>query len=274
MITGYRKFGIPSGGAFDPLTYRLSNAMLGNKGDEFSIELCNAALDLAFQGNAFISICGAPVVVKLNSKEQVTNRFFAVRSGDTLQFAAPTIGLTTYISVKGGFKFPNVNSQLAQSGVVLATGDVLECEDADRGRVLQIQDLPKPTGAIRVIPMHDGLHHRQFTVSPTSNRAGIRLVGGSPAMVQERKSEPACVGAIQQTASGELIVIGPDGPTIGGYNKIGVVASCDTWRLGQLRPGESVEFEYISLEVARELRQHFKQDLDKRCAELRVASSL
>jgi urea carboxylase len=67
------------------------------------------------------------------------------------------------------------------------------------------------------------------------------------------ESEPSCVGAVQITPDGTPIVLGPDGPTIGGYPKIAVVCSADIWKLAQLRPGQRIAFERIELEEPRQL---------------------
>ena len=85
-----------------------------------------------------------------------------------------------------------------------------------------------------------------------SDRVGIRLDGIQLDPGPEQLSEPACPGAIQVTNDGSVIVLGPDGPTIGGYRKIGVVCSADLDALGQLRPGGSVRFASITREEAVE----------------------
>jgi allophanate hydrolase subunit 2 len=92
-----------------------------------------------------------------------------------------------------------------------------------------------------------------FKVSLQSNRVGIRLVGGVFDPVEEHPSEPSCIGAIQLAPSGELLIHGPDGPTVAGYPKIAVVADVDRDRLAQLRPLQEVRFELVSLENARRI---------------------
>jgi allophanate hydrolase subunit 2 len=78
---------------------------------------------------------------------------------------------------------------------------------------------------------------------------------------EELASEPACFGAIQITPSGMPIILGPDGPTIGGYPKIGGVISADLAALGQLAPTNAIHFEEISYEQAQELNQSEVQRL-------------
>ena len=63
-------------------------------------------------------------------------------------------------------------------------------------------------------------------------------------------SEGICHGAVQIPADGQPIVLMNDRQTIGGYPKIGAVSSVDTAKLGQLKQGDTVRFEPISMEKA------------------------
>jgi allophanate hydrolase subunit 2 len=79
-------------------------------------------------------------------------------------------------------------------------------------------------------------------VDPRSDRAGYRLTGaGLDGVVSaDARSEPTCVGAVQLTPDGTLIVLMADGPTVGGYPKIAVVTTADLPRLAQLGPGARI----------------------------------
>jgi allophanate hydrolase subunit 2 len=54
-----------------------------------------------------------------------------------------------------------------------------------------------------------------------------------------------CVGAVQITRDGLPVLIGPDGPTIGGYPKPACVIEADWNRMAQLVPGDTVAFQWI-----------------------------
>ena len=90
-----------------------------------------------------------------------------------------------------------------------------------------------------------------FTVTPASNRMGLRLAG-EPLQRKpgELVSEPVAPGAVQVTHDGLPVVLGVDGQTIGGYPKVAHVIAADMDRLGQLRPGQEVRFELVSVENA------------------------
>ena len=88
--------------------------------------------------------------------------------------------------------------------------------------------------------------------------------------VHSLQSEPAVPGVIQIPPNGLPIVLGPDGPTIGGYPKVGVVIDADLDKVGRLRPGDKVRFQAVSLEEAREEKVRADAERSLRCAELRL----
>src|SRR5262249_33653923 len=103
---------------------------------------------------------------------------------------------------------------------------------------------------------------QEFTVTPASNRMGVRL-HGEPLEVPPREllSEPVSPGAVQVTRDGQCIVLGVDGQTIGGYPKIAHVIGADLDTLGQLRPSDLVQFQLASLEEAEATYCRRQQEL-------------
>jgi len=114
--------------------------------------------------------------------------------------------------------------------------------------------------------------HRPFRVSLKSNRMGVRLEGGEFRARGELTSEASVAGAVQLAPSGELLVHGPDGPTIGGYPKIAVVIDADLDRLGQLRATAEVRFEVVEPTEARELRREREARIEAMVREVRACS--
>src|SRR5207247_11457919 len=95
----------------------------------------------------------------------------------------------------------------------------------------------------------DDFYDQQFTVTPASNRMGLRLQGEPlPFPTRELVSEPVCPGAVQVTRDGQCIVLGVDGQTIGGYPKIAQVINADLDKLGQLRQGERIRLLRVYME--------------------------
>ena len=84
---------------------------------------------------------------------------------------------------------------------------------------------------------------RAWTVSAQSDRVGYRL-SGEPLnpRCDQIISEPVRVGTIQIPESGEPIVTLRDGPTVGGYPKLGVIEAADLSWFVQCSPGQTVRF--------------------------------
>ena len=80
-------------------------------------------------------------------------------------------------------------------------------------------------------------------------------------------SEGVSRGAVQVLPGGELVILLADHQTTGGYPVRAVVASVDMWRVAQLRPGDRVRFDRISLQSAVQLLGSFQERLrDSRTA--------
>ena len=98
----------------------------------------------------------------------------------------------------------------------------------------------------------DELYASVYTVHHNSARTGVRLIGPRPSWAREDGGEaglhpsnihdvPYAVGALDFTGD-TPIILGPDGPSLGGFVCPAVVASGELWKTGQLRPGDTVRF--------------------------------
>jgi antagonist of KipI len=101
----------------------------------------------------------------------------------------------------------------------------------------------------------DSLLAESWIVQSDSSRMGVRLSGSALAAPQggSMTTEGVPLGAIQVPPSGEPVILFVDHQTTGGYPKIGGVISADRWRIGQLRPRQTVRFELVSCDDARRL---------------------
>jgi allophanate hydrolase subunit 2 len=83
-----------------------------------------------------------------------------------------------------------------------------------------------------------------YTVSPDSDRIGLRLLGEPLPLAtsDELPSEGMVLGAVQVPPDGRPVVFLADHPTTGGYPVVAVVEERDLWQCAQLRPGEAVTF--------------------------------
>ncbi|OUE23794.1 urea carboxylase [Clavibacter michiganensis] len=109
----------------------------------------------------------------------------------------------------------------------------------------------------------DVLYATDYGVHHNSARTGIRLIGPRPGWAREDGGEaglhpsnihdtPYAVGAIDFTGD-TPIILGPDGPSLGGFVCPAVVASGELWKLGQLRPGDTVRFVPVTEAAAASL---------------------
>ncbi len=134
--------------------------------------------------------------------------------------------------------------------VELATRDALSPKvladppDSLRGRPLRV--VPGPYASL--------LRYDEF-YEPTvqSDRRGVRLRGGTATHGLSLTSRPTVPGAIQITPDGTLIILGPDGPTIGGYPVVATVCDADLDRVGQMPPMEPIWFVPVDAEEADRL---------------------
>lgn len=119
-----------------------------------------------------------------------------------------------------------------------------------RLRVVEGQQWPRFTEQARAT-----FTAAEFTISHQSDRMGCRLTGPALALQAplEMISEAVAFGTVQVPPDGQPIVLMADRQTTGGYPKIAAIASVDLPLLAQKVPGETVAFELIALEHAREL---------------------
>lgn len=94
---------------------------------------------------------------------------------------------------------------------------------------------------------------QEYRVQSTSNRMGLRLKGEQPfpAAKSELLSAPVCPGTVQQLHEGHPVILGMDAQTIGGYPRVAQVIAADLDKLAQLRPGETVRFQWVDLPTAQ-----------------------
>jgi urea carboxylase len=110
----------------------------------------------------------------------------------------------------------------------------------------------------------EAFYAADWEVHFNSARTGVRLIGPRPEWARRDGGEaglhpsnihdtPYSVGAVDYT--GDLpILLGPDGPSLGGFVCPATVATGERWKLGQLRPGDTVRFIAIDEADAPALR--------------------
>lgn len=260
---GWRRFGVPPSGAMDDHAAGWANRLLQNPPDAPVIEFLLQGAQLEVVEDCWIAITGADLAAGVP-----TWRAVRVSKGDTFHLPRGGFGVWIYLAVEGGFDVVKVLGSASayprgRLGKALAKGDVLcraaglpfELPAAVAGRSVAWSERrqygsPPP---LRVWPgpqqhLFDAAElaaffEQSWTVSAQSDRVGYRLDGKALAPRRRQMlSEPTRVGSIQVPESGLPIVTMRDGPTVGGYPKLGLVDPADVSWLAQCRPGQTVKF--------------------------------
>lgn len=246
---GARALGVPLGGPADLGAWRLGNGLVGNDDSATALEITLAGPTLRAEAAVGAVVFGAPFEVTRNGRPLEPGVSFSLEAGDVLRIGGTPVGCRAYLCVAGGFERRKVPEPIRP-------GEVLRCDAGG----LAGRGLPRPQydGLLRTLPgpqrdwfPDDAFFTRPYTVSPNSNRMGVRLAGEPIAKRPgELVSEAVAPGAVQVTNDGLPVVLGVDGQTIGGYPKVAHVIRADLDKLGQLRPGDTVRFVPVTPEDA------------------------
>ncbi|MGI8752455.1 MAG: 5-oxoprolinase/urea amidolyase family protein [Acidimicrobiales bacterium] len=266
---GHGGEGVPPSGAADGHSAALANRLVGNDEDAAVLETTMTGPKLRLAGPAStgrtVAVTGAVVPVTVDGMGRGLNAPFDLGAGQVVELGSASAGLRSYIAVSGGLDVPAVlgsRSTDLLSGLgppVLRAGDVLAV-GPDRGRRPGVDVAPVAAMAASPVVLHvrlgpradwltdDGrrlLASAEWTVTPASNRVGVRLEGPALDRSRRRELQPEglVTGAMQLTPSDELVVFGPDHPVTGGYPVLGVVDDTDLGVVAQLRPGDTVRLQ-------------------------------
>jgi antagonist of KipI len=275
-----RSLGVPLGGAADHFSLSIGNALVGNPPDAAALEMTLAGPTLRATCDLACVVYGAAFELFSDRQPLSAGKTFTLRAGEELRVGGTSEGARAYLCVRGGLQTPVILD--SRSGFApLAVGAELPCQPGViPARYLGNTTFTSRAGSLRAVagpqadwfPEHS-FFRQPFTVTPSSNRMGLRLQG-TPLHVPAREmvSEPVCPGAVQVTRDGQCIILGVDGQTIGGYPKIAQVISADLDILGQLRPGEHIAFHEVTLDEAEQAYHRKRETLREWVTRLRTAA--
>ena len=262
---GYAALGVSESGAADRRAMRDANRAVGNATSAAVLESVGGAV-LRFRGAGVAAVAGALGSLSLTEADGTVRSVthgepFATVDGDELALGHPERGLRYVIAVRGGLDAdPALGSRagdtLAGLGPeVLAVGAVIPV-GAAAAQPVELdavpRDLPAPGDVVELEitlgPRDDwftaaalgALTGQEWTVTPRSDRVGIRLQGDVPlerSVGGELPSEGAVTGAIQVPPDGQPVLFLPDHPLTGGYPIIGALTDRSLDLAGQLAPG-------------------------------------
>ena len=238
---GWQKYGVPLGGAFDLGSLELANRRVGNPPEACGIELAQASMTFSVQAECVLAVCGASLSV--NHQDHPAARPIWLHAGDSVTVATAPGRMFGYVAIQGGWSLPRFLTRRISSGEILAPGPTVGGlpETLDEPGSIH-PEFKAEEGPQAHLIQPELVFGAEFAVSPVYDRRGIRLIGEPIPGCVEMTSEPCCPGAVQLTPDGQLIVIGPDGPTISGYPKVLICPRTELSRLCQLCPGEKLKF--------------------------------
>jgi urea carboxylase len=280
---GYWDVGVPPSGPMDDLSCRLANRILGNPEGIAALEITLSGPTLRFEHDAVIALAGAAMATTLDGIAVPWFEPVAVQAGQVLAIGrVQGPGNRAYLAVAGGFDAPlylGARATFALGGFgghatgCLRTGDTLRIGTAAMGPPVSVTPpqlthdwdigvLYGPHGAPDFFQDEDiaDLFSTAYEVHYNSARTGVRLIGPKPRWARADGGEAGlhpsnihdnayAIGAIDFT--GDMpIILGPDGPSLGGFVCPAVVVRDELWKLGQLRPGDHVRFRRLSLREA------------------------
>ena len=275
---GYQQFGVSVSGVMDPRSAAIANILVGNQEGEAVLECTMMGPHLQFDRANTIAITGGDLMPTLDGQPIPTYRAVTVQAGQVLRFRAPKTGCRCFIAFTGGLDVPEVMGSRSTylkakiggvEGRKLQKGDVIPFRAPGVPKNLNIRFIspefvPRQVYTLRVVlgPQDDAFTQEgmntflreTYTVTPEFDRMGCRLDGPVIQHVSggDIISDGIAFGAIQIPSHGRPIIMLADRQTTGGYAKIATVISADFRLLGQLKAGDKVRFEKVSIAQAQE----------------------
>jgi urea carboxylase len=287
----YWDVGVPPSGPMDALAFRLGNRLLGNAEDAAALELTVTGPTLKFGCDAVIALSGAAMRAELDGSAIEFWCALPVRAGSVLKLGAieAAAGQRSYLAIRGGIDLPRYMGSRAtfalgqfggHGGRALRSGDVLRIgtdppASGAVGTTLPAALRPVYTHAWDVAVLYgphgapdyfteadiDTFFATDWQVHYNSSRTGVRLIGPKPQWARHDGGEAGlhpsnihdnayAIGAIDFT--GDMpVILGPDGPSLGGFVCPATIALHDLWKIGQLRPGDRVHFRAVTAAQAQ-----------------------
>lgn len=300
---GYQQYGVVVGGALDTFAARVANLVVGNDENAAVLEMAQTGPDLQFDRDVLVAWNGGDFEARVDGQPLPRDRAVRVAAGEVVGFGVARGGLRAWLAIAGGIDVPLVMGSRTtyrraglggHQGRPLVTGDELKFFPmGERAMAVlgQLRAANKRATSWTVRPETMGKQAAAGTVramrgpewdwftddaqrdffsadweaTREADRMGVRLQGPALTLVKPREMISAAVntGVVQVPPSGHPIVLLPSRQSVGGYPRLAAVAGVDIGRFTQLRPGEKVRFERITLQAAQELWLARERDLTR-----------
>ncbi|RYD17582.1 MAG: 5-oxoprolinase/urea amidolyase family protein, partial [Verrucomicrobiaceae bacterium] len=284
---GYWEVGVPPCGPFDNLSLRIANRLVGNEEGTAGLEITMTGPTLRFNSATTVAVVGAPVLILKNGGPVPMGTPISIQAGDVLKIGRfEGAGARACFAVSGGIESPEYlgscstftlgkfggpfGRALLPGDVLGIKGDVPSTEGIKASTPLpishdwQIAVLYGPHGSPDFFLDEDidTFFATKWEVHYNSARTGVRLIGPKPKWARTDGGEAGlhpsnlhdnayAIGAVDFT--GDMpVILGPDGPSLGGFVCPVVVVDAELWKLGQLRPGDRITFVPVDEAWARD----------------------
>jgi urea carboxylase len=280
---GYWHVGVPPSGPMDHLAFRIANKLVGNAEGEAGLEITLIGCKLKFNADAIISVTGAPIEATLDNQPLHMWQSHYVKANSVLKLGVINeAGCRAYLAVQGGFDVPDYLGSKStftlgqfggHGGRSLRVGDVLHLAkqaanyspkftphsfQPHYAHHWEIGVLYGPHGAPDFFTEADIalFFSTDYEVHYNSNTTGIRLIGPKPEWARTDGGEAGlhpsnihdnayAIGSIDFT--GDMpIILGPDGPSLGGFVCPAAIVQAELWKMGQLKAGDTIQFVRLS----------------------------
>jgi urea carboxylase len=291
----YWSIGVPPSGPMDDFAFRVGNELVGNPSTAAGLELTLSGPTLKFNLDTTIALTGAVMEADLDGNSVAFWQSLHVRAGSVLRLRGiKGGGCRAYLAVQGGFDVPDYLGSKATFSLGKFGGHA--GRTLRHGDVLHVHRLAQPFTPLRtappaLVPRYDahweisvlyGPHAApdffteefmatffgtDWKVHYNSSRTGIRLIGPKPEFARTDGGDAGlhpsnihdteyAIGTINFT--GDMpVILARDGPSLGGFVCPVTVIKAEFWKVGQLRPGDTIRFVRSSFDeaLAAELRQ-------------------
>ncbi len=273
---GYWAVGVPPSGPMDALAFRIANQIVGNDPAAAGLECTLLGPSILFHAATTVALTGADMQAKLDGVPVPRWQALDIPAGSTLRLSSVAgAGSRAYLAVRGGIDVPAYLGSTStfilgkfggHAGRTLRAGDLLRFGSAAPTAPQPCPDPPAYTNHWEIGVLY-GPHGAPdfFTDSDiatffatdwkihyNSDRTGVRLIGPRPEWARRDGGEAGlhpsnihdnayAVGAVDFT--GDMpIILGPDGPSLGGFVCPATVVHDELWKIGQLKAGDTVRF--------------------------------
>ncbi|MDD2841159.1 MAG: urea carboxylase [Tolumonas sp.] len=289
---GYWDIGVPPSGPMDNWSFRLGNRLLNNDDTCAGLEITLSGPTLKFNTTRQIVLTGAAIDAKLNGEPVPMWQVITVPADSTLQLGkVATAGARSYLLLAGGLDCPHYLGSRStftlgqfggHVGRAIQAGDVLHLPahvasateqslSADLQPKItnnwELRVIYGPHGAPDFFTDHDieTFFATDYEVHYNSSRTGVRLIGPKPEWARADGGEAGlhpsnlhdnayAIGTVDFT--GDMpVILGPDGPSLGGFVCPATIVKADLWKMGQLKAGDKVRFVHVSIADAEVLER-------------------